>query len=248
MVLIAMHLDRGGAFCHTCALGRWPPAFCPAANPRMGVSAMRLYLVAALAMLSGAIGCGQAEAPKAPTVMAETNAAISQAASSMASAAPSDPIALVVFEFLDAVRQGDTNAAGQRLTPLALKRTSEQDLVFAPPGSATARFKVGNVEMIDQEKAVVDSVWTDLDADGKPHDEPTLWALKLTEGKWRISGMMADMGAGEAPTPIDFENPESLGAPKTASPSNVVGPSEAAPGQPATGEVARNPFEQPAQR
>ena len=33
---------------------------------------------------------------------------------------PSDPIALVVYNFLNAVRQGDTAAASGHLTPLAL--------------------------------------------------------------------------------------------------------------------------------
>jgi hypothetical protein len=212
---------------------------------------MRYHLAAALLVSGLAIGCGQSEAPntaQTSKVKAETDAAISQAASKMAAAVPSDPIAKAVYEFLDAVRQGDTNAAGQRLTPLALKRTSEQDLVFAPPGSPTASFKVGDAEMVDAEKAVVDSVWTDLDADGKPHDEPTLWALKLTEGQWRISGMMAEMGPGQLPVPIDFENPETMSGPKAADPANVVGPNASAPAAKTEGEVARNPFDQPAQR
>jgi hypothetical protein len=211
---------------------------------------MRSQLVAMLALFGLAFGCGQSEAPKpaAQDVKAETDKAISEAAAKMAAAVPSDPIAKVVYEFLDAVRQGDTNAAGQRLTPLALKRTSEQDLVFAPPGSATASFKVGDVEMIETEKAVVDSVWTDLDADGKPHDEPTLWALKLTDGQWRISGMMAEMGPGQMPVPIDFENPESMAAPKAADPSTLASPNATSPAAKTEGEIARNPFDQPAQR
>jgi hypothetical protein len=201
-----------------------------------------------MAVITFAVGCGKSETPNASNAKAEADAAINQAAAQMAAGVPSDPIAKVVYEFLEAVRQGDTNAAGQRLTPLALKRTSEQDLVFAPPGSPTASFKVGDAEMIDKEKAVVDSVWTDLDADGKPHNEPTLWALKLTDGQWRISGMMAEMGPGQLPVPIDFENPETIGGQKSADPANLAGSGAAEPAAKPEGEVARNPFDQPAQR
>lgn len=210
---------------------------------------MRATLLATLAAITLSFGCGKSDATPSPTnVKAETDAAINQAAAQMAAGVPTDPIAKVVYDFLEAVRQGDTNAAGQRLTPLALKRTSEQDLVFAPPGSPTASFKVGGVTKLDEEKAVVDSVWTDLDADGKPQDEPTVWALKRTDGQWRISGMLVQMGANEMPVPIDFENPETIGAPKAAAPVTVAAPNAAAPAATTSGEVARNPFDQPAQR
>ncbi len=210
---------------------------------------MRTTFFATLAVIILAVGCGKSETQKVTAdAKAETDAAINQAAAQMAAGVPSDPIAKIVYEFLEAVRQGDTNSAGQRLTPLALKRTSEQDLVFAPPGSPTASFKIGGVEMIDKEKAVVESVWTDLDADGKPHDEPTLWALKLAGGEWRISGMVAEMGADQMPVAIDFENPETIGGQKPADPSNLAGSSATPPATKPEGEVARNPFDQPAQR
>jgi hypothetical protein len=192
-----------------------------------------------------ASGCGQSEAP--PAAGAATTAAPASAQAG-ASTIPNDPVARVVYEFLDAVRQGDTSAASQRLTPLALQRTSEMDFVFAPPGSPTASFKVGNVEMVDQDKAVVDSVWTDLDADGKPQSEPTLWALRLTEGAWRISGMAAEMGVNQPLMVIDFENPETMAPPKPVDPANVAGPAGGAPGAQPSAEVARNPFEQAAPR
>lgn len=131
--------------------------------------------------------------------------------------APSDPVAKVVFEFLEAVRCGDTDTSSQRLTPLALQRTNELDLNFSPPGSPTASFAVGAVEMIDAEKAVVECVWTDQDADGIPRDEKITWALKLNAGEWRISGMAADMGPDQAPVVMDFENPGQLVAPSANS-------------------------------
>jgi hypothetical protein len=60
--------------------------------------------------------------------------------------------------------------------------------------------------------------------------------------------MMAQMGPDQMPVPIDFENPESIGAPKPADPANLAGPNAAPSAEKAEGEVARNPFDQPAQR
>lgn len=128
----------------------------------------------------------------------------------LAASTPSDPVARVVHEFLEAVRVGDTETASSRLTPLALQRTNELDLNISPPGSPTARFHVGAVEMVDAEKAVVECIWTDDDADGKPRDEKITWALKLNAGQWRISGMAAEMGADQPPVVMDFENPGQL--------------------------------------
>ena len=201
----------------------------------------------ALASLGFSIGCGGSDAskPTASTATAPITITADQVATSKD--VPSDPIALVVYNFLNAVRQGDTAAASGHLTPLALQRTIEMDFVFAPPGSPTARFEVGAAEMIEQDKAVVDSVWTDLDADGKPQSEPTLWALRLTDGKWRISGMAAEVGTPQ-PMVIDFENPETMAPPKPIDPATVVGPATTGPAAQPGGEVARNPFEQSMQR
>jgi hypothetical protein len=199
----------------------------------------------AAAVVSLLSGCGQSETP---SENAKTSAAISEVAAKMSSAVPSDPIARVVYEFLEAVRQGDTAMAGQRLTPTALQKTQEANLVFSPPGSSTAAFKVGDVEMIEKDKAVVDSVWTDLDADGKPHSEPTLWALRLTDGAWRISGMIAEMDPNEPPMVIDFENPETMAPQKPTPPANLVNEPTNSPKTKPASEVARNPFDQSSPR
>jgi hypothetical protein len=143
---------------------------------------------------------------------------------------PGDPVAQVVYQFLEAVRCGDTGTSSTRLTPLALKRTNELDLNFSPPGSPTATFRVGAVEMIDAEKAVVESTWTDQDADGVPRDEKITWALKLNNGEWRISGMAAEVGPDQPPVVMDFENPGQLAAPANnaaAQPQTTVTPLQA---------------------
>ena len=128
---------------------------------------------------------------------------------------PSDPVARTVYDFLDAIRTGNTEVSSSLLTPLALKRIIENEMSFAPPASEMARFKVGKVEMFEADKAAVDSVWTDLDADGAETNEPMTWALKLADGQWRISGLIAFMGADQPPIVVDFENPDQLfGAPQ----------------------------------
>jgi hypothetical protein len=151
----------------------------------------------ALQLLAVSIGCGTRSIPS----------------DSAGGNVPSDPVAKVVYEFLSAVRSGDTETASVRLTPLALQRTSELELNFSPPGSATATFQVGAVEVIDADKAVVESTWMDLDADGKPHEEKITWALKLNQGQWRISGMAAELGEDQPPVVMDFENPGQFAAP-----------------------------------
>lgn len=209
---------------------------------------MRSTWIVALALgfMGLTLGCGQSETPKA---ISAGSAPITADQVATSPDAPTDPIARVVHDFLDAVRQGDPAVASGLLTPLALQRTSEMDFVFAPPGSPTARFEVGAAEIVEKEtKAVVDSVWTDLDADGKPQSEPTLWALRFANGQWRISGMAAEMGPNQPLMVIDFENPETMAPKKPIDPALVVGPAASAPATEAAAEVARNPFEQPTQR
>lgn len=208
---------------------------------------MRTAWMATLALaIVGATGCGESSTPASAGA---GGGAVTADQVATSPEAPTDPIARAVYDFLDAVRRGDTAAASAMLTPLALQRTSEMDFVFAPPGSPTARFEVGAAEVVEKDlKAVVDSVWTDLDADGKPHSEPTLWALRFTDGQWRISGMAAEMGPDEPLMVIDFENPETMAPEKPVDPALVVGPPAGAEAAKAPGEVARNPFDQPAQR
>jgi hypothetical protein len=189
-------------------------------------------LALAAMTLCGAVGCGNSETP---SPAAGTSAA--------AAGAPADPVSRVVFEFLDAVRQGNTAAASQRLTPLALQRTSEMDLNFSPPGSATARFTVGSVRKVEADKALVESMWTDLDADGKPNQESIVWALRLTDGQWRISGMAAELGPDQPPVIIDFENPESM-VEREPAPSTPGAPATNPSAPRPTDKVAADPFQQ----
>ena len=205
---------------------------------------MRFSLLLAISAVALPIfsGCGAADVAQ------------STAVGSSEGAPPSDPIALVAYEFLDAVRRGDTSTASSRLTPLALQKTNELDLDFSPPGSPTASFQIGEVEIVAADKAVVDSTWSDRDADGKVNSEQIIWALRMSEGKWRISGMAAELSGDRPSVVIDFENPETLVQQPQAppAPSGENAPPIAKAAEPAgtlqADRSTQDPFQQPVQR
>lgn len=161
-----------------------------------------LLLCVVLGTVAATVGCGASSEP-------------SRASVGTAAAVPNDPVGRTVYNFLDAVRTGNTEVSSALLTPLALERIIENEMSFAPPASEMARFQVGKIELFETDRAAVDTIWTDVDADGAPTEEPMTWALKLTNGQWRISGLIAYMGPDQPPIMLDFENPDQLfGAPK----------------------------------
>jgi hypothetical protein len=175
------------------------------------------------------VGCGESSEPSS------TSGGINNAVA----AVPNDPVGQIVHKFLDAIRTGNTEISSALLTPLALERIIENEMSFAPPASEQASFKITNVEIFDADKAAVDTVWTDVDADGNPTNEPMTWALKLTNGQWRISGLIAYMGADEPPIVLDFENPGQLfGAPK----QQAAGPQQGSPPPRQAREPVQDPF------
>jgi hypothetical protein len=196
----------------------------------MGAFAMRQSLIVRFAVvgLALAVGCGSK---------------------------PESTPTSTVFNFFDAVRQGNTAQAQQQLTPVALQRITELDMSIAPPGSATASFKVNGITQEMGDHALVSVTWTDLDPDGKPQDEPILIEVRNGDGQWRICGMAQDRGPGLAPMVLDFETmapskrrtaattPAGAAvAPVTAATAGAVAPAgAAAPSQP-VGPVAQDPF------
>jgi hypothetical protein len=180
------------------------------------------------------IGCGGSEAP-APAATTQLGAQ---------SPLPSDPAARVVYQFLDAVRRGNSDgAASQMLTPLALQHITQRNMNISPPGSATARFQIGRVAQLDGDRAIVESLWTDVDADGKPYEEPIVCALRLCDGQWRIYGMAEDRGPNQPPMVMDFENLETV-APRKPQTAPGAGPA-AAPSPTPREQMAQDPFQPP---
>jgi hypothetical protein len=154
---------------------------------------------------------------------------------------PTDPAAQTVYQFLDAVRLGNADGeAGRMLTPLALKHITERNENIAPPGSPTARFQIGRVAKTAEGTAIVEALWTDVDPDGKPYEEPMICALRLCDGQWRIYGMAEDLGPDRPPMVLDFENLDA-GAP--ASPATAQTNPTSAPSTTPPAQVAQDPFQ-----
>lgn len=168
-----------------------------------------LLTIALVLATSSLVGCGDSASPEP---VAQSGGSSATNAASPKSALPTDPAERVVYEFLDALAKGKTDLANSNLTPIALELLQKNDSCIVMPASDTARFRVGKVEQHDSQRATVDAVWSDLDVDGNRVDEVMLWALRLIEGKWRVSGMVADPNS-ENPVICDFENPTEYGQP-----------------------------------
>jgi hypothetical protein len=157
--------------------------------------------LAVMALVSA--GCGG----KTDTPTTESSAAASGEASASANVPPPEA---AVTEFLNAVKRGDDEKSAQMLTPLARQKTAELDMVVAPPGSDTATFTVGEVEMVADEVAHVACTWTDVGENGQPRDEKIIWMLRREPEGWRIAGMATELFDGELPLLLDFENPQDM--------------------------------------
>jgi hypothetical protein len=122
---------------------------------------------------------------------------------------PQQPDA-VVSQFLEAVRTGDDKRAAALLTTRARTRTAEMEIVVAPPGSDTAKFKVHDVT-VAMEGAQVRTEWTDLDTDGRLHTDEIVWILrKEADAGWRIKGMITKVFADRDSITLNFEEPEEM--------------------------------------
>ena len=108
--------------------------------------------------------------------------------------------------FLDALRRGDDETILQMYTERARQQAGELNQHFAPRGSDTAEFAVGQVESVGDSGARVACTWTDLDKDGNPHTLQFVWALRREPLGWRVAGMVVTPFPGEPPLLLDFEN------------------------------------------
>ncbi len=114
----------------------------------------------------------------------------------------------VIKTFLAAVKQGDDGVAERLLTTKALEETKKHDLVIAPPGSATATFDVGEVEMVSGGAHVL-SKWSDGPPEMRQTDE-MVWVLRQDDHQWRIVGMITKPFDDMPPVVLDFEDPQDM--------------------------------------
>jgi hypothetical protein len=116
---------------------------------------------------------------------------------------------VVVGEFLAAVKKGDDRRASELLTQVARQKTTEMEMVVAPPGSDTASYKVLASE-VEGNQAQVGTDWTDLDGDGRPRTDRLVWMLRHGAEGWRICGMATRVFPDMPPTLLNFEDPEDM--------------------------------------
>ena len=155
------------------------------------------------ALLGMVVGCGQS-APQAGPAKTTSAAPVGDQSISAQHAAQA------VRDFLEAVRTGSDEKATALLTPLARQKTSESSRAVAPPASDTAKYSVGEVEMIGPDAAHVASQWVDLDEQGKPVTEVLLWIVHKCDEGWRIAGMAAKPFPDQDPLVLNFEDPEDM--------------------------------------
>jgi len=116
---------------------------------------------------------------------------------------------LIVQNFLAALQLGDDSEISNLLTTKAKEETEKHDLVVRSPGSPNATFEVGGVEMVSG-GAYVTSLWTEPGNDGLIHQFDIIWILRQQQDGWRIAGMATGDAANEAPTYLNFEEPEEM--------------------------------------
>lgn len=111
-----------------------------------------------------------------------------------------------VAAFLEAIRQGDDQQILQLYTAKAREEASALGEHFAPRGSDTAKFEVGQVEYLDENSARVKAIWTDLDESGKPQSDEALWMVRKEPGGWRVAAMAVKVFEGDEYLFLDFED------------------------------------------
>ena len=180
-----------------------------------------------LALTVGVSGCGSSQGPgeaaPGPTAVQPT--------ARDATATPEG----AVSAFLEAVRTGDDEKVSQLLTSRARDKTSELDMVVAPPGSDTASFKVAEVEYIGDDGAHVASFWTDVDDEGNEHTDTIIWMVRNEPEGWRIAGMATRIYDDVPPTVLNFEEPEEMLAEKQAAEAEIARRENRDNGQPKSG-------------
>ena len=115
----------------------------------------------------------------------------------------------VVQFFLTALQEGNDEQVTGLLTAKARTETAKHDLVVRSPGSPSAQFSVGELEMVSG-GAYVNSQWSETTPDGLTQLFDIIWVLRQQTDGWRIAGMATRVAANEQPTYLNFENPKEM--------------------------------------
>lgn len=146
------------------------------------------------------LGCGKSQPVAQPT----------QPESQPTTAGETSP-AEVVSQFLDRVRRGGVDSgAGDLLTQKAQSELARIGRSVQPIGSPDASFKVTRSEQVpgEDQARLVQSIWTEPNADGTQSSYEVVWAMQRETNGWRISGLAMEMIAGQPPMVVNFEDGE----------------------------------------
>lgn len=153
----------------------------------------------------------------------------------------SGEISQVAQTFLEALRTGDSATATTQLTPNAQQQMRASEMDFQLLANEAASYKIGKVELMAENEAIVETVWSEPDPNGQLVSEQWTLALQQTQSRWGILGIVAQSGPDQPPMVMDFENPgQQTAPPNTAGTSQ---PGSAAPRQ-ATLPATQDPFRQ----
>ena len=181
----------------------------------------RIPTVSAVLLLSIllAIGCGQSSSsPQAKDAPPGTNAPPAVADSNLPSAGvqpaaipANSPPDQVVASFLKALKEGDDAQAESLMTSRARQETAKRNLAVQPPGSPTAKFNIGAVNLLpDKKGAHVHSVWTETDPQGASVSYEIVWALRAQPEGWRVAGMATQVTEQGPQVYLNFEDPDDM--------------------------------------
>jgi hypothetical protein len=115
-----------------------------------------------------------------------------------------------VCQFLEAIRTGDDRKTETMFVSQARQKIKDLEIPVTPRGSDTARFEIGQVELLGEDGARVPCKWTDLDREGEKRTDEMTWMLRKESEGWRIAGMAATVFEGEAPLLLNFEDPKEV--------------------------------------
>lgn len=169
----------------------------------------RGWMVPLAVLAVGVVGCGGADESGQGPAGGNAGARSQTGAGEDSAAKPSGPAA-AVREFLEAVRAGDDQKAALMLTKTARQKTAELNIEVAPPGSDTAQFEVGQVQLLDKDRAQVAATWSDLDGNSQRRKDEVTWVLRREPEGWRIGGVAASVFEDQPPLLLNFEDPEEM--------------------------------------